>query len=48
MMAKTNGESHDSTTERTFTLSPDGKTLTVEFTNYSGSGKPEKLVFSKQ
>jgi hypothetical protein len=48
VMAKTNGESRDSTTERTFTLSPDGKTLIVEFTNYSGSGKPEKLVFSKQ
>jgi hypothetical protein len=48
VMAKTNGESRDSTTERTFTLSPDGKTLTVEFTNYSGSGKPDKLVFSKQ
>jgi hypothetical protein len=48
VMAKTNGESHDSTTERTLPLSPDGKTLIIEFTNYSGSGKPEKLVFSKQ
>jgi hypothetical protein len=48
MMAKTGGESHDATTERRFELSPDGKTLTVEFTNYSGSGKPEKLIFSKQ
>jgi hypothetical protein len=48
VMAKTDGESRDSTTERSFTVSPDGKTLTVEFTNYSGSGKPEKLVFSKQ
>jgi len=35
-------------TERRFELSPDGKTLTVEFTNYSGSGKPQKLVFNKQ
>jgi hypothetical protein len=48
MMAKTGGESRDATTERRFELSPDGKTLTVEFTNYSGSGKPEKLVFVKQ
>jgi hypothetical protein len=48
MMAKTGGESRDATTERRFELSPDGKTLTVEFTNYSGSGKPEKLVFTKQ
>ncbi len=48
MMAKTGGPSHDATTERKFDLSPDGKTLTVEFTNYSGSEKAQKLVFTKQ
>lgn len=48
MMAKTGGEKQDASTERRFELSPDGKTLTVEFTNYSGSGKPQKLVFAKQ
>ena len=48
MMAKSGGESRDASTERRFELSPDGKTLTVEFTNYSGSGKPEKLVFTKE
>ncbi len=47
-MAKTGGPSHDATTEREFELSPDGKTLTVEFTNFSGSSKAQKLVFTKQ
>lgn len=48
MMAKTGGMKKDATTERRLELAPDGKTLTVEFTNYSGSGKPQKLVFTKQ
>jgi len=48
MMAKEGGPSKDATTERRMELSPDGKTLTVEFTNFSGSGKPQKLVFTKQ
>jgi hypothetical protein len=48
IIAKTGGSSKDATTERRMELSPDGKTLTVELTNYSGSGKAEKLVFSKQ
>lgn len=47
-MAKTGGPSHDATTERKFELSPDGKTLTVEFNNYSGTGKTQKFVFIKQ
>lgn len=48
MMAKSGGESQDASTERRFELSPDGKTLTIEFTNYSGGGKAQKLVFTKQ
>jgi hypothetical protein len=48
MMAKTGGPSKDATAERRFELSVDGKTLTVEFTNYSESGKAQKLVFNKQ
>lgn len=48
MMAKTGGPDHDAATERKFELSADGKTLTVDFTNYSGSGKAQKLVFTKQ
>lgn len=48
MMAKEGGPSKDASTERRLELSPDGKTLTVEFTNFSGTGKPQKLVFTKQ
>ncbi len=48
MMAKTGGPSHDATTERKLELSPDGKTLTVSFTNFSGDSKEQKLVFTKQ
>jgi hypothetical protein len=48
MMAKTGGLGKDATTERRFELSSDGKTLTVEFTNYSENGKAQKLVFNKQ
>lgn len=48
MMAKTGGRAEAATTERKFELSPDGKTLTIEFTNYSTDGKAQKLVFVKQ
>lgn len=48
MILKTNGAKEDETTERKLALSPDGQTLTVEFTNLAGSGKPEKLVFTKE
>lgn len=48
VIAKTDGPDKDATTERKMELSTDGKTLTVEFTNYSDGGKPDKLVFKKQ
>ena len=48
MILKTNGPKEDETTERRLELSPDGKTLTVQFTNVAGNGKPEKLVFTKE
>lgn len=48
VMLKTDGPKDDETTERRLELSPDGKTLTVEFTNVAGSDKPEKLVFTKE
>lgn len=48
MMAKTDGPGKDATTERKLELSADKQTLTVEFTNYSGDAKTEKLVFTKQ
>lgn len=48
MMAKTGGEKRDANMERRLEIAPDGKTMTVQFTNYSGSGKPQKLVFTKQ
>ena len=47
MMLKTDGPKEDETTERRLELSPDGKTLTVHFTNFTGNGKPETLVFTK-
>ena len=48
MMAKEGGPNSDATTERRLELSADGKTLTVEFTNFSGTSKAQKLVFNKQ
>lgn len=48
VIAKTGGPSRDATTERRLELSQDGKTLTVQYTNYSENGNPEKLVFKKQ
>ena len=48
MMLKTNGPKEDETTERRLQLSPDGKTLTVQFTNLAGNSKPETLVFTKE
>lgn len=48
MMLKTDGPKEDETTERRLQLSPDGKTLTVQFTNMAGNDKPEKLVFTKE
>jgi hypothetical protein len=48
MILKTNGPKEDETTERRLQLSPDGKTLTVQFTNLDGSNKPETLVFTKE
>lgn len=47
MILKTNGAKEDETTERRLELSPDGETLTVQFTNIAGNDKPEKLVFTK-
>lgn len=48
MIAKKGGPGHDAATERKLELSADGKTLTVEFTNFSDTGKPQKLIFTKQ
>ena len=50
MILKTKGPKDDATTERKLSLSPDGKTLNIEFTNLDldKSGKPETLVFVKQ
>ncbi len=48
VVLKTDGPKDDETTERRLELSPDGKTLTVDFTNLAGSDKPEKLVFTKE
>ncbi|HTU44157.1 MAG TPA: hypothetical protein VMF91_03805 [Bryobacteraceae bacterium] len=48
MMLKTGGPREDETTERRLQLSPDGKTLTVHFTNLAGNDKPETLVFTKE
>ncbi|HEX3683555.1 MAG TPA: hypothetical protein VHU83_13540 [Bryobacteraceae bacterium] len=48
MILKTDGPKEDETTERKLELSPDGKTLTVHFTNLAGSDKPETLVFTKE
>ncbi len=48
MIAKSGGENKNAFTERKLELSPDGKTLTVQFTNYLGTGKPQKLIFTKQ
>jgi hypothetical protein len=48
MILKTDGPKEDETTERRLELSPDGQTLTVQFTNLAGSGKPEKLLFTKE
>jgi hypothetical protein len=48
MILKTGGEKQDETTERRLQLSPDRKTLTVQFTNLAGSDKPETLVFTKE
>lgn len=48
MILKTNGPKEDETTERRLQLSPDGKTLTVQFTNFAGNNKPETLVFTKE
>jgi hypothetical protein len=48
VILKTNGPKEDETTERRLQLSPDGKTLTVQFTNIAGDGKPETLVFTKE
>jgi hypothetical protein len=48
MILKTGGEKEDETTERRLQMSPDGKTLTVQFTNLAGTNKPETLVFTKE
>lgn len=48
MILKTDGPKEDETTERKLELSPDGKTLTVHFTNFAGNDKPETLVFMKE
>lgn len=48
MILKTDGPKEDETTERRLQLSPDGKTLTVQFTNVAGNEKPETLVFTKE
>jgi hypothetical protein len=48
MILKTGGPKEDETTERRLELSPDGKTLTVHFTNFAENGQPETLVFTKE
>lgn len=48
VILKTNGPKQDATTERRLDLSPDGQTLTVDFTNLAGNDKPIKLVFTKE
>ena len=48
VVLKTDGPKEDETTERKLELSPDGKTLTVHFTNLAGNDKPETLVFTKE
>lgn len=45
VLLKTDGEGDRTTTERTFTLSPDGKTLTMQFSNVANSNENRKLVF---
>lgn len=45
---KTDGPKEDSTTEWKLDLSPDHKTLTVEFTHVEPSDKSETLVFNKK
>lgn len=48
MILKTEGSKQAVTTERKLELSPDGKSLLVEFSNIAANDKPEKLVFKKQ
>lgn len=48
MILKTEGPKQDATTERKLELSPEGKVLTVQFSNLAGTNKPEKLVFLKR
>lgn len=48
VVLKTGGPKEDETTERRLELSPDGKTLTIQFTNVAGNDRPEKLVFTKE
>ncbi len=50
MILKTNGPKEDATIERRLELSPDGKTLKVQFTNLDtdSNGKSEVLVFKQQ
>lgn len=45
VVLKTDGPRDRTTTERTFTLSPDGKTLTMQFSNVATGGDNRKLVF---
>ncbi len=46
VMLKTDGPRDRETTERSFTLSSDGKSLTMQFSNVAGGNNKKKLVFN--
>ncbi len=48
VILKTDGPKEDSVTQWKLDLSPDGKTLTVEFTHIEPNDKSESLVFDKK
>jgi hypothetical protein len=48
MILKTDGPKEDAVTQWKLELSPDGKTLNVEYTKIDPTDKPETLVFDKK
>jgi hypothetical protein len=48
MILKTDGPKEDSVTQWKLELSPDGKTLNVDFSHIDPTDKSEKLVFEKK
>lgn len=48
MILKTDGPKEDSVTQWKLELSPDGKTMNVEFTHIEPNDKSENLVFDKK